>query len=108
MVQAGEGAVSDFLPPRAHDHSYEPDFAVETKTEKLLCEPKRVTEMDDEVVRAKARAAVHWCHHATEHAKMNGGKPWSYLLIPHDAVDAATTLYGLTASYRLKADATAS
>jgi type III restriction enzyme len=79
---------------------YEPDFAVETKTEKLLCEPKRATEMTDEVVFAKARAAIEWCKHATAHAQTHGGKPWSYLLIPHDVITASATLDGLTAAFR--------
>jgi len=48
---------------------YEPDFAVEARTEKLLCQPKRATEMTDQVVLAKARAAIKWCKHATEHAR---------------------------------------
>jgi type III restriction enzyme len=86
------------------DSSYEPDFIVETETEKLMCEPKRASELDDEVVQAKARAAVTWCHNATEHATANGGKPWSYLLIPHDAITASSTLRGLAANYRRKAD----
>jgi type III restriction enzyme len=90
------------------DHSYEPDFAVETKTEKLLCEPKRSTEMDDEVVLAKAKAAREWCQHATAHAKGLGGKPWSYVLMPHEAGDAAATLDGLCASYRLVGNSNAS
>ena len=34
---------------------YEPDFAVETKPGKPLCEPKRASEMNDEIVLAKAR-----------------------------------------------------
>ena len=42
--------------------------------------------MTDEVVLAKADAAVTWCQHATAHANENGGKPWRYLLIPHDQI----------------------
>jgi len=86
-----------------HEHQdllYEPDFAVETKTEKLLCEPKRANEMTDEVVLAKARAAAEWCKHATEHASMIGGKPRSYVLIRHDVISASATLDGLIATFR--------
>jgi len=86
------------------DHPYEPDFCVETKTEKLLCEPKRASEVSDEIVQAKAAAAIQWC----QHASANGGKPWSYVLIPHDVITAAATLEGLLAEYRVKATATAS
>ena len=37
---------------------YIPDFVVETKSAKFLCEPKAANEMEDEVVLAKARAAA--------------------------------------------------
>jgi type III restriction enzyme len=94
-----KGQFQIFYRHEHQDHPYEPDFAVETKTEKLLCEPKRSTEMDDEVVLAKAKAAIQWCQHATEHAKTYGGKQWSYLLMPHDAIDAAATLEGLKGQF---------
>jgi type III restriction enzyme len=84
-----------------HDQSYEPDFAVETTTAKFLCEPKRANEMTDPDVLAKARAAVTWCQHATDHELSCGGKPWSYLLIPHDAITASATLAGLAAAYTM-------
>jgi adenine-specific DNA-methyltransferase len=47
----------------------------------------------------KARAAVEWCKHATEHARTLGGKPWSYVLIPHDVINASATLDGLIAAF---------
>jgi type III restriction enzyme len=72
------------------DQSCEPDFVVETTTEKLLCEPKAAGETADPEVQDKARAAALWCRHATDHARQNGGKPWRYLLIPHDAIDAGS------------------
>ena len=81
------------------DLPYEPDFVVETMTVKLICEPKRADEMTDEIVLAKAEAAAIWCEHATAHARENRGKPWSYLLIPHDAITEAKTLQGLAAGY---------
>ena len=81
---------------------YEPDFVVETATHKYLCEPKRADDVGDPVVLDKARAAASWCHHATEHELAHGGKPWSYLLIPHDAITASATLAGLAASYTCK------
>jgi len=78
---------------------YEPDFVVETGTHKYLCEVKREGELDDDEVQAKARAAVRWCQFATQHENQHGGKPWSYLLIPHNAISASATLQGLAASY---------
>ncbi|MGD0462089.1 MAG: type III restriction endonuclease subunit R [Tepidisphaeraceae bacterium] len=77
---------------------YEPDFVVETPTTKYLCEPKGSDYLTDPVVVAKADAASEWCRYATE----TGGKPWVYLLIPHDAVDESKTLHGLSATYTYK------
>jgi type III restriction enzyme len=79
--------------------THDPDFAVETKTEKLLCEIKRASEMADPAVLAKADAAALWCEAATRHEMEHGGKPWRYLMIPHDAIDASRTLAGFRASY---------
>lgn len=80
---------------------YEPDFVVERSNEKLICEPKDVREIDSEDVQAKKRAAVRWCEHATQHAKEHGGKPWRYLLIPHDAITHNRTLEGLKAEFQI-------
>ena len=92
-------AKGDFQIHYSHEEAYEPDFVVETKTAKLLCEPKRANEMTDQIVLAKADAAATWCNHATVHANENGGKPWHYLLIPHDAITDNKTLQGLAAVY---------
>ena len=89
-------AKGDFQIYYAHEDEYIPDFAVETKTTRYLCEPKEADEMKDEVVLAKARAASLWCRRATEHA---GGKPWKYLLIPHDKIDETKTMAGLAATW---------
>src|ERR1700691_2059409 len=37
-------------------------------------------------VQANAKAASKWCEYATVQERQHGGKPWSYLLIPRDAV----------------------
>ncbi|MBI5211399.1 MAG: hypothetical protein HY927_15600 [Elusimicrobia bacterium] len=79
--------------------SYEPDFVVEAKAAKFLCEIKRAAEMTDATVLAKARAAAEWCRHAAEHERKHGGKPWSYLLVPDGEVAENKTLQGLAASY---------
>jgi type III restriction enzyme len=79
---------------------YEPDFVVETKGAKLICETKAVKDMTTDEVKEKTKAAVKWCEHASAHEKQVAGKPWSYLLIPHDAVSEAKTIQGLTAAYR--------
>ena len=48
------------------------------------------------------RAAVEWCGYASDHERRHGGKPWRYVLIPHDAVEANRTLAGLTAQFTVK------
>lgn len=96
-------AKGDFQIHYRHDAAYEPDFVVETKTAKFLCEPKRADEMADTEVIAKATAAAIWCQHATAHEQKHGGKPWSYLLIPHDAIADNKTLQGLAATYTFRA-----
>jgi type III restriction enzyme len=82
---------------------YEPDFVIETKTTKYLCEPKRANQMTDKVVLDKADAAATWCKNATVHASENGGKPWHYLLIPHDQIQDQMTLAGLAARCEVRA-----
>jgi type III restriction enzyme len=77
------------------DSNYEPDFVVETQTEKLLCEPKRADQVNDATVIAKARAAALWCKNASTHEQAHNGKPWRYLLISHDVIGDNMTLQGL-------------
>lgn len=85
-----------------HSNIYEPDFVVETKTSKYICEIKKEKEIDDKTVQEKARAVIEWCKHASEHERENGGKPWSYLLIPHSDVRENMTLDGLRSRYLLE------
>lgn len=85
------------------ESDYEPDFIVETKTEKLLCEIKRSSEVDAPAVQAKAKAAVVWCTRASAHEQQNEGKPWTYLLIPDTAVSATATLSALRAQHAMAA-----
>jgi len=92
-------AKGDFRIYYSHDDEYIPDFVAETENARYLCEPKAKNEMQDEIVLAKARAASLWCQRATEHA---GGKPWKYLLIPHDAIDESKTLAGLAATWEYR------
>jgi type III restriction enzyme len=65
---------------------YQPDFVAETEGEILMLEPKMATQMGDVDVLAKRDVAVQWCQWASEHAKLSGGKPWRYALIPHDQI----------------------
>ncbi|OGJ90983.1 MAG: type III restriction endonuclease subunit R [Candidatus Raymondbacteria bacterium RifOxyA12_full_50_37] len=78
------------------DSAYEPDFVVETATGKYLCETKKAQDIDDsKEVAMKAEAARNWCVYASEHEKKHGGKPWTYLLVPHSIVTDNMTISGL-------------
>ena len=82
-----------------NDKNYEPDFVVETKTRKYLCEPKRSDLIDSDEVQNKAKAAAKWCKYASKYASENSDKEWSYLLISHEAITEQSTLAGLAATY---------
>ena len=55
VVQARQG---DFQIHYSHDQSYESDFVVETTTGRFLFEPKRASEVSDDVVLSKVDAAA--------------------------------------------------
>jgi len=93
-------AKNDFQIHHSHDDSYEPDFVIETKTAKYICEPKRASDLDDEIVLAKAEAAATWCAHANDNLSEGDGKRWEYLLIPHDQILAQMTLNGFAATFK--------
>ncbi|MCP5522698.1 MAG: hypothetical protein H7A46_14240 [Verrucomicrobiales bacterium] len=40
----------------------------------------------------RLEAILKWCRLATDHASTCGGKPWTYALIPHDAIAENITL----------------
>lgn len=82
-----------------HSNTYHPDFVVETKTHKYICEIKSNQEMTDKVVQDKAKAVVDWCKYATEHELQHEGKEWMYLLIPHNDVSENMTIDGLKAKH---------
>ncbi|MDY0040406.1 MAG: DEAD/DEAH box helicase family protein [Desulforhabdus sp.] len=83
-----------------NDHlEYQPDFVVETTDLIYMVETKARNEMEAAEVLAKKEAAVKWCGHASDHNRGNGGKPWQYLMVPHDVVAENMTLVGLANSY---------
>jgi type III restriction enzyme len=75
---------------------YQPDFVAETGSEVLMIEVKARNELDDPEVLAKQSVGREWCRHATDFATRHRGKPWRYLLVPHDAVADNITLRWLT------------
>jgi type III restriction enzyme len=85
------------------DHlEYQPDFVAETKTTIYMMEPKKRDEMGADEVLAKMVAAVKWCKQASDHAATCGGKPWHYLLIPHDVISENMTISGLAGQFGVK------
>ncbi|BCA56436.1 hypothetical protein W02_35760 [Nitrospira sp. KM1] len=85
----------------ASHHDYQPDFVAETTDCIYMLEPKAKNEMTSPDVLAKKEAAVLWCSRATAHALSNGGKPWKYVLIPHDVIAENMTLTGLVKQYSI-------
>jgi type III restriction enzyme len=84
------------------DHlEYQPDFVAETADCIYMLEAKARNDMQDAEVQAKKDAAVQWCTHATSHATSHEGKPWTYLLIPHDVITENMTLAGLANQCRV-------
>ena len=85
------------------DHlEYQPDFVAETDGAIYMLEPKAKNQMGDADVLAKRDAAVKWCQHASDHAATCNGKPWKYVLIPHDVIAENMTLAGLTSQFAEK------
>ncbi|MBS4082866.1 MAG: DEAD/DEAH box helicase family protein [Rhizobiales bacterium] len=79
----------------ADNPEYQPDFVAETKDRIFMLEPKAANQMTDGEVLAKRDAALRWCQQASNHARNHGGKPWTYVLIPHDTIAENMTLDGL-------------
>jgi len=95
----GRGQFQIYYKWGADQHEYQPDFVAETADAIYMLEPKARKDLDDGEVLAKKDAAVRWCGHASDHNTKQGGKPWRYLLIPHDVIAENMTLQGLTAHY---------
>lgn len=81
---------------------YEPDFIAETKDAIYMCETKAAKDMDDKEVLSKSNAAREFCTHATAFTTLNGGKPWHYIVIPHDFVDRSYSFNYILSQTKLK------
>ncbi len=66
--------------------NYLPDFIAELDDKIIMVETKARKDLEDTQVINKAKAAREWCSNASDYLVENGGKPWKYLLIPHDEV----------------------
>ena len=74
---------------------YIPDFVAETADWIYLLEVKGSFQVSDETVLIKRDAATLWCSRASSHNAEYGGKPWKYLIVPHDIITDNRTLEGL-------------
>jgi type III restriction enzyme len=81
-----KGQFQMFYKLGAEQPEYVPDFVAETEHFVVMVETKARNELEAVDVVAKAGAGALWCRHATDHARGVGGKPWKYLLVPHEQV----------------------
>ena len=95
IILEGDDSVEKWLRPAPNQFNitwdnnkknYEPDFVVESKDKIYLVETKKEKDIPTEEVQSKAKAALEYCKNATDYTMQNGGKPWIYVLLPHDSV----------------------
>jgi len=98
-VKPAKGQFQIFYRHGADHLEYQPDFVAETGEAIFMLEPKASKQTDDPIVLAKKEAALNWCANASTHARSYGGKPWCYMLIPHDEIAANITLGALAARF---------
>ncbi len=65
---------------------YNPDFVVQTDIAIHMIETKKEGDIETAEVQEKTAAALLYCKNATKFTTANGGKPWKYVLIPHNSV----------------------
>lgn len=113
IILEGDNAVQKWLRP-AHSQfnitwdnnkkNYEPDFVAETDNIIYLIETKKEKDIPTDEVQAKAQAALLYCRQATEYTLQHGGKPWKYVLLPHDSVKLNMTFDYLVKLYEYHAE----
>ena len=69
-----------------NSRQYHPDFVAETGNMIYMIETKKEADIETSDVQEKTAAALLYCRNASEFTTQNGGKPWKYILIPHNAV----------------------
>ena len=87
-----KGQFQIYYPSGTEQPEYIPDFVAETDGAILMVETKKRAELASGEVQAKAAAAARWCGQASGYTARVGGKPWHYLLIPHDEITEALHL----------------
>lgn len=87
------------------DHNsrqYNPDFIVETKDVVYMVETKKESDIETTEVQEKSISALQYCNYATAFTVENKGKPWKYILIPHNAVILSMSFENLSKTYLLE------
>jgi type III restriction enzyme len=97
-----KGQFQIFYKAGVEQPEYVPDFVAETADTIYMLEPKASNQMDDPVVLAKKESAIKWCANASAHAATYHGKPWRYVLIPHDAIAENMSIAGLAGQFATK------
>ncbi len=95
-LKPAKGQFKIFYKHENDQPEYVPDFVAETADCIYMCETKARSDMNDSEVITKKEAATKWCELASAHTVENGGKPWEYMLVPHDIIAENMTLKGLT------------
>lgn len=91
-----KGQFQMFYRDGANQLEYQPDFVTETKDCIYMIEVKGSFQVEEETVLIKKKVAEAWCQNATNYNAKHQGKPWKYVLIPHDIIADNMTLEGLT------------
>ena len=85
-----------------NSRKYSPDFVVETSDMIYMIETKKEGAIEDADVQEKTTAALQYCNHASAFTIQNGGKPWKYVLIPHNAVQVNMSFEHLSRVFEMK------
>jgi len=82
-----------------NSRQYHPDFVAETRDTIYMIETKKEGDIETADVQEKTQAALLYCKNATDFTTRNGGKPWKYVLIPHNAVMTNMSFETLTRKF---------
>ena len=85
-----------------NSRQYHPDFVAETRNAIFMVETKKEGAIEDQDVQKKTQAALEYCKYATSFTTQNSGKPWKYILIPHNAVQANMSFDYLVKTFECK------
>ena len=106
MIEDDDDAIKWFRPDlsrfsirRNNGENYFPDFVVETKDMKYICEVKADSKVNDPDVIDKWNAAVAWCRVVSESERAAGRKEWRYVFIKESQIDEAMVFHVAIAKF---------